>query len=189
MEGIDEEVTAALDAVVRKLEERAKREVVKDVTQWSKAWINAHRSPATQLSMTITEGDKTMSVALTVDDANDLVTFQFSDDHGDAEEGPLDSVTGAPVAPSASSDTTTVATVGTATETTPGSGTWTAPITLVAEGTANITADPLSNSDGSPVLETAGPNEGQPFSVPSPVNITVGPGPVEGLAMSVTQGS
>lgn len=143
-------------------------------------------STATRLTLTI-KGAHEMGTTfnVTVDDTGAVANLQFTDDHGDAEAGPSDSVTGAPIVPVVTSDNTDVTTVASAVAgDAPGS--YTAALSEVAVGTANIGVAPLENSDGSPVNETAGANEGQPFALPDPVAVEVGPGPVEGLTLSVT---
>lgn len=122
---------------------------------------------------------------VTVDDTGATAILQFQDDHGDAEAGPNDSVTGLPVAPEVVSDNTAATTVAPAVADPTAPGKWTAALSEVAVGNANISVAPLANSDGSPVNETSGPNAGQPFSLPDPVAVVVGPGPVEGLTLSL----
>lgn len=122
--------------------------------------------------------------SFTVDTTDGVATLQFTDDHGDAEAGPNDSVTGSPIVPVVTSDNTAALTVAEAVA--GDAGAYTYALTPVAVGTANLAVSALANSDGSPVLETDGPNVGQPFEVPAAVAVDVTAGPVEGLALSVT---
>ena len=135
---------------------------------------------AVALTMQVSKEPK-MTIAFTVDTTDGTANFQFADDHGNPTDGPTDSITGAPIVPAAVSDTPSVLTSATAVAgTTPGS--WTAALTPVAEGTANLSPAPLENSDGSPVLAASG----APFGEAPPVEITVGAGPAAELEMSVT---
>src|ERR1035438_10203374 len=66
-------------------------------------------------------------------------------------------------------------------------GLWTAALTPVAAGAANVVPSVLVNSDGSDVNETEGPNTGQPFAVPASVQVTVTPDNTPtGFSLSVT---
>lgn len=136
-------------------------------------------SSATRLTMTTTQGDTPMST-FTIDTTDGAVNFQFTDDHGDPVAGPNDSVTGTPIAPSASSDNPDVVTAGVSA---PGAtdGAFTQPLTMVGVGSANISADPLVNSDGSPVVDAAG----NPFTSPDPQAVTVTGGPATGFTMAL----
>jgi hypothetical protein len=139
---------------------------------------------ATSLRLTI-EGETNMG--LTVDTTTGEAVLQFEDKEGNPVEGPWDSVdTTAYVAPGLSSDNPAVLTVGTAVADPATPGRWTAPLTPVAVGSANLSVAPLANSDGSPVLEMDGPNTGQPFAVPAPVAQAVEAGEAESLVLSTT---
>ena len=118
----------------------------------------------------------------TVDTTDGVANLQFTDDHGDSVVGPNDSVTGQPVVPVVSSDTPTVLTVAAATSDPSTPGGWAASLTMVAEGTATLSVEPLTNSDGTPVLDGAG----NPFGVPAPVVVTVAAGEATSLTLTVT---
>lgn len=140
--------------------------------------------PATSLTLTI-EGASEMA-SFNIDDKAGIATLQFTGGTGNPVEGPLDSVTGQPIVPSIVSDNEAVETVGTVVAgEAPGS--FSAPLTEVAAGTSNLSVAPLTNSDGSPVLETYGPNTGEPFHVGDPVAVTVTDLP-EGLSLSAGDG-
>lgn len=113
--------------------------------------------------------------------------LQFNNSAGSAVAGPLDSVDGVtPVAPEVVSDTPSVLTVA---QSVAGGtdGAWTAALTMVAAGVANISVAALTNSDGSPVLETEGSNAGQPFGLPASIEVTVtADNTPTGLSMTVT---
>ena len=141
------------------------------------------RGLATSLSLTIKENGMP-NVNFTIDTTDGTANWQFTDADSNAVAGPADSVTGAPVAPTAVSDTTTVLTA--AASVAGGPGSWTAPLTPVGVGTANVSTAALTNSDGSPVLEIEGPDTGQPFGLPASVEVTVSGGAAEGLTMAVT---
>lgn len=136
---------------------------------------------ATNLVLTI-KGANEMAT-FNIDDTAGEATLQFTGGTGNPIAGPNDSVTGAPIVPVVESDNTAVETVGAAVAG-PTPGLFTYPLSEVAEGTANISVAALTNSDGSPVLETAGPNTGQPFSLPDPQAVTV-TDTAEGLSLSV----
>jgi hypothetical protein len=137
---------------------------------------------AVALTMITTRGQIQMTT-FSVDTTDGTANLQFVDDHGDPTAGPNDSVTGQPVVPEVSSDTTSVVTVGPTTSAPSGvGGAFTAPLTMVAEGVANISVEPLTNSDGSPVVDSAG----NPFTLPAPVEVTVTAGEAAGLTMTVT---
>jgi hypothetical protein len=130
--------------------------------------------------MTVTKEPK-MGTSFTVDTTDGAAVFQFTDDHLDDTAGPNDSVTGFPIAPSATSDNPAALTVGDAVAgATP--GLWSAPLTMVAEGTANLAPVPLINSDGSAVDDPSG----QPFGESGSVEVTVSAGEAAELTMSVT---
>lgn len=135
---------------------------------------------AAALTMTVTKEPK-VGATFTVDTTDGVASLQFDDDHGDPLAGPNDSVTGAPIAPVVSTDNADVLTAAASVAgATPGA--WTAALTPVAMGTANVILAPLTNSDGSPALDSAG----NPFSEAAPIEVTVNAGPVSGLEMSVT---
>ena len=122
-----------------------------------------------------------MSATFNVDTTDGVANLQFVDDHGDATAGPNDSVTGAPIVPSVSSDNPGVLTADTAAPgATPGS--FTAALTPVIVGSANLSVTPLVNSDGSPVVTASG----AAFGSPAPVAVTVNAGPADTLTLSVT---
>ena len=120
----------------------------------------------------------------TVDTTDGAAVFQFTDDHGNAVEGPKDSVTSTPIVPAITSDNDAVLSVGAAVESTP--GTFTAPITFASVGTANVGVAALVNSDGSAVLETAGANVGQPFALPASQSVPVEASPATGATLTIT---
>lgn len=157
------------------------------ITRWAQHWMNQHHVPvsipAETLGIGLKEGVNTVA-SLTIDTTTGVVTLQFSDAVGDPVAGPADSVTGAPVVPTITSDNVAVLSAGTvAAGTAPGS--FTAPLTPHTVGVANIGVAPLTNSDGSPVDETAGANIGAAFALPAPVAVTVTAGVAEGLTLSV----
>jgi hypothetical protein len=135
---------------------------------------------AVALTMKVSEVPK-MSTTFTVDTTDGVATLSFVDDHGDPTAGPNDSIDGTPVVPVVSSDTTSVLTAAPATAgATPGS--FVSDLVMVAEGTANLSVAPLTNSDGSPVVDSAG----NPFGEPAPVEVTVTAGDAADLTMAVT---
>lgn len=56
-------------------------------------------------------------------------------------------------------------------------------VTVVGEGTANIGLAPLTDASGNPLLE---PDGVTPFAQPTPVAVTVGPGPADALVLSLS---
>ena len=150
-------------------------------TKFVKEWeTQSNPRSATKLTMTV-RGGHPMSTTFTVDTTDGAATLQFVDDHGDPTSGPADSVTGAAIVPALSSDNDAVLSVGPA-----GAGSNAGetifPLVPAAIGVANLTPQPLLNSDGSPVLDA----EGNAFGVPSPVQVTVEAGPAASLTLSVT---
>lgn len=173
-------VKNALEALVKALERGAEQYVDQQVTDWARNWIKTHgRTVATTLKLTVQGGHKKMST-FTVDTTDGSANLQFADDKGDAVAGPNDSVTGSPVVPVITSDNEGVLTAATAVAgSTPGS--WTAALTPVAAGTANIGVAALTNSDGSAVNDAAG----NAFPVPAAVEVTVTAGAAAELTLSV----
>jgi hypothetical protein len=180
---LDEYVRYDIEQIIRDIKSAGKCEedVVLDrlthriigLYEW---WFKRHPqlNAATNLTMSI-QGENTMaSFEIVITDTGATAQFQFDNSAGSAVAGPNDSVTGAPVAPEASSDTPTVLTVASSVAgATPGA--WSAALTPVAAGVANVSPVALTNSDGSAVNETEGPNVGQPFVLPAAVQVTVTP--------------
>jgi hypothetical protein len=149
-------------------------------------WWQRHNSlsSATQLTLNLTGGKR--MATFTINTTDGLAEFQYTNSAGAPVAGPNDSVTGSPVAPEATSDNPAALTVATsvagATD-----GLWTAALTPVAAGAANVVPSVLVNSDGSDVNETEGPNTGQPFAVPASVQVTVTPDNTPtGFSLTVT---
>lgn len=163
--------------------------IARFVAWWEEQYHHHHHHPepppateaATNLVLTI-KGATDMAT-FNIDDTAGEATLQFTGATGNPIAGPNDSVTGSPIVPTVESDNTDVETVGAGVAgATPGS--WVYPLTEVAAGSANISVAALVNSDGSAVNETAGPNVGQPFSLPDAVAVTV-TDVAEGLSLSV----
>lgn len=164
-------------------------EIDNAVTAWAQAWLLHHTKPKSNAAVAETlsiSGGKNNMPTFTINTTDGLADVQFVDTDNDKVEGPLDSVTQAPVVPSFTSDNTSVLTVGVASEDPNQPGHWTAPLAEVGAGTANVAPAPLTNSDGSPVLETVGPNTGQPFETAAAVAVTVNPGAPAGEVFSIT---
>ena len=157
------------------------QEISSTLGQFYASWLlaNTETPQATDMVLTIAGGNMT---TFTVDTTDGTANLQFVDDHGDPVQGPLDSVTGSPVVPVVTSDNEAVITVGDATDVGITDGLWTAPLTPVAEGTANIGVAALANSDGSPVNAP----DGSPFPLPASVEVTVTAGAAAGLTLTVT---
>jgi hypothetical protein len=133
-------------------------------------------------SLTETIEGETRVASFSVNATDGLVDFQFTNAEGGAVAGPDDSVTGSPIAPEATVDNTSVLTVAPSVAGA-NPGAWTAALTPVAAGTANVSPVPLVNSDGSAVDEA----NGQPFAEPTPVQVTVTPDDTPtGFSMAVT---
>jgi hypothetical protein len=132
------------------------------------------------LRLTMRGGTEQVSVTFNVDDATATASLQFTDDHGDATDGPLDSVTQAPIVPVVQSDDTGVLNPATGT---PGDapGSYVYALTPGVAGTANISVAPLENSDGSAVDNAAG----DAFPTPAAVSVDVTPGPAGSMVLSV----
>lgn len=141
-------------------------------------------SAATSLVLSV-QGGHPMASTFTVDTTTGLARLQFVDDHADAVVGPVDSVTGTPIAPVVTSDNSGVLTAAPANADPNVAGLWTSALAPVTPGVANVSVAPLVNSDGTPVLETVGPNVGQAFTEPAPVAVTVNPGAVAAMTLSV----
>jgi hypothetical protein len=131
-----------------------------------------HPHPATRMSLTVQGGH--MSV-VSIDTTTAVATVQFLDSHGNAVAGPAD------VTPVLSSDNEGVITVAPCN---PGAnvGEWTAALSPVAEGSANISVNPLTDVNGNPVNDAAG----NPFPLPEAVNVTVTGGTAASLTLTVT---
>jgi hypothetical protein len=188
-----EYVKYLIDSIVREIEEAGEeeeeylQELDEEITWLYRWWRKRHPCPqdvATQLTFNIVGGMR--MATFTINTTDGLADFQYTNSAGDAVAGPNDSVTGSPVAPEATSDTPTVLTVAASVAgATP--GLFTAALTPVAAGVANVTPSVLVNSDGSDVLETEGPNTGQPFAVPAAVQVTVTPDNTPtGFSLTVT---
>jgi hypothetical protein len=131
------------------------------------------QNPASSFTMTIKGEQVGNEFQIIITDGGADVAFQFTNSVGSPVAGPPDSVVpNLFVVPGAISSDDTIASVGI---TTPGvdPGAWVAAITPVTAGVVNINALPLVNSDNSEVLETEGPNAGQPFTLPDPIQLTV----------------
>ena len=120
-------------------------------------------------------------------DQHGVATVQFEDGQGNPTAGPNDSVTGNPVVPNITSDNAAVATAG-AVAAGAMPGLFTCQFTPVSVGTFNAAVQPLVNSDGSTILETEGPNAGQPFTMPAPIAVTVAAGVADVMTFAVTAG-
>jgi hypothetical protein len=193
---VDQAIEGAIQGLIQQVTQQAITTIVAQVTDavtvWAQDWIEDHSAPpastATGYTFSIqlnTGGNKEMGTTFTVDTTDGVADVQFVDQDNDPVEGPLDSVTGAPVVPTFTSDNTSVLTVGTATEDSSKPGHWTAPLAEAGAGTANVAPAPLTNSDGSPVNETVGPNAGQPFETAAAIAVTVNPGAAAGEVFSV----
>ena len=125
-----------------------------------------------------------MATTFSVDDTTATATLQFTDDHRDPVAGPVDSVTTQPIVPTVTSSDLSVLTV--AAGVAGGPGQFTYALSPVSVGTPEVSVAPLVNSDGSPVLETAGTNVGQPFELPAPIGVTVTPGTATGISLTAS---
>ena len=123
------------------------------------------------------------NMTFTVDTTGGTATWTWVDDHNDPVDAPLDggsTPSGGPLEVVVVSDTPSVVAVGTGS---PGSGTGQVvfPLTMGTQGTANLSVNPITNSDGSLATDAAG----NAYSLPSPVPVTVGAGPAVGGTLTV----
>jgi len=133
-------------------------------------------NPATSAVLILKGTD--MSGAITVDTTNETVTLGFVDDHGDTNASPPAAASGAALVVTFASDNESVVTVAT-----DGTNPLQGDISVLAEGTANISAT-LAYADGTPVVEADGVT---PFPAPAAVAVTVSAGAAVGddLVLSV----
>jgi len=105
---------------------------------------------------------------LTVDSVNSVAILGFTDDHGDAVAPPAGTLA------TATSDTTSVLTVGAAVAGVDANGVANIqfPLSEVAEGTATLSVV-ATDPNGNPLL---GPDGVTPIPAPAPVLVTVNPG-------------
>jgi hypothetical protein len=137
-------------------------------------WIAENTTPSNPAtSAVLTVKGSPMPGQITVDTTNETVTIGFVDDHGDAASAPV-AASGSALVVTFASDNPATATVATDAQN-PLQG----DVSVLAEGTANLSAT-LAYADGSPVLE---PDGSTPFAVPAAVAVTVGPGPAVGDAL------
>jgi hypothetical protein len=187
------EIIEHVEHAGRHAEGANRHDIEREIERLCTWWHHRHPSPTppqpdvpNNLTMNILGGNNMASFSIVITDTGAATAFQFDNSAGSAVAGPNDSVTGAPVAPEAASDTPTVLTVAPSVAGAT-AGAWTAALTPVAAGVANISPVALVNSDGSPVNETEGPNAGQPFVLPAAVQVTVTPDNTPtGFTMSVT---
>ena len=138
-------------------------------------WIAANETPSNPAtSAVLTVKGSPMPGQITVDTTNETVTIGFVDDHGDTDAAPPVAASGAALVVTFASDTPGVATV-----VTDPSNPLQGDVSVLSEGTANLSAT-LAYADGSPVLEPDGVTS---FPDPAPVTVTVSAGLAVGDAL------
>ena len=115
-----------------------------------------------------------MPGSITVDTTNETVTVEFEDDKGDTNASAPIAASGSPLVVTFASDNEAVATVAT-----DGTNPLQGDVTVVGEGSANLSAS-LAYADGTPVLEADGVT---PFPAPASVAVTVSAGAAVGDAL------
>ena len=154
-------------------------EVEHEITRWAENWLSRHKKSASIHLVLSTNKDTGENMAsFTINTTDGTADLQAEDAAGD----PIALPTGSVVV--FASDDTAVLTAGTSVEgATP--GLYTAPLTLVAAGSANVSVT-VVDASGNPLLETEGANIGQPIPLPAPVNVTVTAGAVAQFVLGVT---
>ena len=85
---IQEQVTTALNAIVKALEAEARQQVEAAVTNWSADWIRHHTKPPSAvhgvLRIATTKGEPAMGLTVDTTPGSESVDLGFEDDHGNA---------------------------------------------------------------------------------------------------------
>ena len=151
------------------------QEVQGEVAQILAAVTSVPSRHATSVRLSITERPIPMPTSITVDTTNEVIVLTFQDDHGDVTTAPL-AADGSAAVLTGTSDTLTVATVGTFVQA--ADGTYQAPITPLVVGTFNASAT-VTDTTGAPIPLPApvagGPQTFNDEIVAAAVSVTAGP--------------
>lgn len=164
-----------------------------DLPLWFKILTGLVPRPAVRASLTVTKGTTTMPGKITVDSVGEQALLRFFDDHNEVTDAPAGAVANFAVAD------TTKATVAPGSTAVPDPGDPTAtppipasaalvlvsPLTLLLAGDTSVSLVSLDDGAGNPVLETFGPNTGQPFPDPGTADLNILTGAAVGDALSI----